>query len=451
MNVDPEAAVRKPAGGFALGPAVFSPDLLFIALESLVEPGIGHEIPLRRRFLVCGQKILVLVDPQLSVFSLQQDPLPDGPVGHDVAVAIERELAVPIDLTEDFERDVVVRGRKRPETRDLFFPALVDGPVVGTVDSLVGCLVEPGEHVGVRLRDRAVGIAPPEPLPQKIDRPLHFSLRPGAVGRAESRLEAIMTGEVKELGVEDGFSGLVAADDDVLHVVVEDLGGHALEIAEGPGVAVHEAFERRAFDELDIGGPAEAQDDHEDVDGGRSARGFFDLEVAPVELGLMARFRFEAGVGQARLALFDRPDVALHGVVTALIAPVLESIQDPGRLIVIFFQIVLDRLNMGRQDRFPRRGLAIMRKIVSGKVLLDRAAMPTHYFGDRPDAFPAPVHGQDFHEYLLGDHWVSPPLDEKTIPLSQSPGGTLFVPVIGTLFHAHRQQVVSEQAKGTGG
>ena len=29
MNVDPEAAVREPAGGLALGPAVFSPHLLF--------------------------------------------------------------------------------------------------------------------------------------------------------------------------------------------------------------------------------------------------------------------------------------------------------------------------------------------------------------------------------------------------------------------------------------
>lgn len=54
MNVDPEAAVRETAGGLALGPAVLSPDLLFVALESLVEPGIGHEILLRRRLLSAG-------------------------------------------------------------------------------------------------------------------------------------------------------------------------------------------------------------------------------------------------------------------------------------------------------------------------------------------------------------------------------------------------------------
>jgi hypothetical protein len=66
--------------------------------------------------------------------------------------------------------------------------------------------------------------------------------------------------------------------------------------------------------------------------------------------------------------------------------------------------------------------------------------MTTRLLGDRPDALAVPVHGHDFHKYLLGDHWVSPPFVEETIPWVQSPGGTLFVPIIGTLFHAHRQQ-----------
>ena len=441
MNVDPEAAVRETASGLALGPAVLSSDLLFVALESLVEPGIGHEILLRRRLLICGQKILVLVDPELAVFGLQQNPLAHRPVGHDVAVAVERELAVPVDLAENLERDVIVRGRKRPEARDLLSPTLVDRPVMGAVDSPVGRLVEPGENIRVGLPDRAVLIAPPEPLPQIIDRPFHFPLRPGAVGRAETRLEDIMMGEVEELGVEDGFAGLVAADDHVLHVVVEDLGGHALEITKTPDVAGHKALESRAFDELGIDGPAEAQDDHEDIDGGRPARRFFDLEVAPVELGLVTRLRLESGVGEARLALLDCPDVALHRVVAACITPVLESIHDPGRLVVILLQIVLDRLNMGREDRFPRLTLAVTRKLVAQEMLLDRLAMTTRLLGDRPDALAVPVHGHDFHKYLLGDHWVSPPFVEETIPWVQSPGGTLFVPIIGTLFHAHRQQL----------
>src|SRR4030067_1079268 len=120
-------------------------------------------------------------------------------------------------------------------------------------------------------------------------------VRPRTGGRAEPGLEAMVMGEVEELGIENGFSGLLAADDDVLQVVVEDLSGHALKITKSPDGAVHEALESRSFDELGIGSPAEAQDDHEDVDGGRPARGFFDLEVAPVELGLVARFRFRPG------------------------------------------------------------------------------------------------------------------------------------------------------------
>jgi len=226
----------------------------------------------------------------------------------------------------------------------------------------------------------------------------------------------------------------------VLHVVVEDLSGHALKIAKSPDVAVHEALQSASLEELDIGGPAEAQDDHEDVDGGRPARGFFDLEVAPVELSLVARFRFEPGVGQARLALFDGPDVTFHGVVATLITPVLEAIQDPHRLVVIFLQIVLDRLKMRREDRFPRCSFVVMRKIVAEEMLFDGVAMLARLLGDRPDALAVPVHGHNFHEYLLGDHWVSPPLAEKTIPRVQSPGGTLFNPIIGTLFHAYRQK-----------
>jgi len=39
MNVNPEAAVDKPAGGLALGPAILASDLLLVAPERLVEPG----------------------------------------------------------------------------------------------------------------------------------------------------------------------------------------------------------------------------------------------------------------------------------------------------------------------------------------------------------------------------------------------------------------------------
>jgi hypothetical protein len=61
--------------------------------------------------------------------------------------------------------------------------------------------------------------------------------------------------------------------------------------------------------------------------------------------------------------------------------------------------------------------------------------------GDRPDALAAPLHGSDVHIYLLGDHRVSPPLSEETIP-PQSPGGTLFTPITGTVLHAQRQALI---------
>jgi hypothetical protein len=49
------------------------------------------------------------------------------------------------------------------------------------------------------------------------------------------------------------------------------------------------------------------------------------------------------------------------------------------------------------------------------------------------------VQGLDVHVTLLGDHGVSPPLCEETIPRSHPRGGTLFIPVSGILLHAHRQ------------
>ena len=248
-----------------------------------------------------------------------------------------------------------------------------------------------------------------------------------------------MMGEEEDLGVVDGLAGLIPADDDVLHVVVEDLGGHALEIAKGPDVPVKEALECRPLYELGIGGAAVTQDEHEDEDRRRPARGPFDLEVGPVELGLMARLGLESRVGQPRLAILDRPDIPLHGLVAARIAPALEPIPDPGGLVVVLAEKVLDRLMIRGEDGLPHRGLAIAGEIVALEMLLHGLPVQSQLFSDGSEAFPAPAHSLDVHEYLLGDHAVSPPFDERTIPPLQSPGGTLFMTRIGTLFYDHRQ------------
>jgi hypothetical protein len=62
-------------------------------------------------------------------------------------------------------------------------------------------------------------------------------------------------------------------------------------------VAVQERFQSAAVHELDIIGPAEAQDEHKDEDTAGPASGFLDLEVAPVELGLLPGLGLEPDEG----------------------------------------------------------------------------------------------------------------------------------------------------------
>jgi len=145
----------------------------------------------------------------------------------------------------------------------------------------------------------------------------------------------------------------------------------------------------------------------------------------------------EPGVGQAGLSLLDGPDEGLHGVVTAGVSPLPQAIPDPGRRVVIFSKIVLDRLEIWRQDRFPPLGLVVSRELVAGQVSAYGFAVESELFSDRPDALSASMHGLDIHVYLLRDHRVSPPLLEETILLIQSPDGTLFVPITGTFLHSH--------------
>ena len=445
MNLGPEASVHQAPGGLALGPAVFSPQLLPVPPELLVEARIGQDVALRLGFLVSGQKILVVEDPNLPIFHLQHDFLTDDPVGNNIAVGVEGDLAVPVDLAENLQRRVVVGSRPRPQAGELLFPENVDRLVMSSMDSAVGRLVQPGQDVLVGFFNRFEAVSPPEPFPQVIDRPLHFSLRPGAVGGAEPRLEAVMMGKMEELDVEHGFSGRVLPDDDVFHVVVEDLGRDTAQVLECPDMSVLEAFHRPSPDELGIIGPAEPQDEFEAED----HLGSLDLKIAPIALGLLPGFGFKPGVSQPVFPCFFSPDEAFNHVIASRISPVFQPVPYPGRLIIVFLKIIFDRLNEGRQNRVQALDLPVAGEVLTFQMFPDCFPMQPQLLGDRPDAFPVPVHRLDVHEYLLGDHRVSPPLLEETIPPFQSPGGTLFIPMTGTFLHAHRQPAADEASDST--
>jgi len=233
MDVNPEAPPREPACRLAFGAAVLAPPLLLVAEELFVELGMGQDIVPRPRLLVGRQEVLIMVDPDEAVLDLEHDPQARHAIRDDVAVGVERDLAVPVDLPEDLERGVVVRGRQRAQMWALLPQALVYSLMSRAVDAAVNRLGEPDAHVFVRLPDRCEPVAPPEAFADVIDRPLRLALGPGIVGWAEPGLEAVVVGEMQKLRVPDGLAGLVAADDDELHVVVEDLGRHAPERVEG--------------------------------------------------------------------------------------------------------------------------------------------------------------------------------------------------------------------------
>jgi len=226
---------------------------------------------------------------------------------------------------------------------------------MGAVDPAVGRLVQPDEDVLVGLPDGTILIAPPEPLPQVIDGPFHLALHPGAVGSAQKRLEAVMMREGEHLGVEDGLPLRVPPDHDVLHVDVEDLGRNAAQIPEAPDVAVQEGLQRAVFDELDVIGPAEAQNQDKGEDLADPPTGFVHLEFAAAD------------------------------------------------------------------DKYPWRSPGCSSRFGA-------------WLG-----FPCIPPWRS---------WVSPSLPEETIPSVQSPGGTLFNPISGTLFHARRHRVLQRRAYG---
>lgn len=58
--------------------------------------------------------------------------------------------------------------------------------------------------------------------------------------------------------MEKGWIAVFQANDDVLHVLAEDLGGYPAQVTERPQVAAHEGLHGAALDELDVHGSREA-------------------------------------------------------------------------------------------------------------------------------------------------------------------------------------------------
>ena len=128
--------------------------------------------------------------------------------------------------------------------------------------------------------------------------------------------------EVDKLQIEVALAGF-GDGDNMAHVVVEDLGGYAAQVAEGADVTVHKCFERAAVDKPAIHRPGEAQHQHEQINEKAPAICVNHFEVGPVHLGLAARFGLKADVGGLSFLLFDIPYEVSHRVVSAAVAELL--------------------------------------------------------------------------------------------------------------------------------
>ena len=320
------------------------------------------------------QQAIVVKEADGAVFDLQQDLLAGRLVGKLIAVGVKADQAVFVDLAEDLQRGIVFRSGKLAETGLLLLPAFGDRLPVGSMDAQVGHRVEPGKQIPVRLVDRAEPVAAPEALPDVVHGPFHLALHPGAVGRAGLGRKAAVVGEVQQLDIEVHLAA-VAPDHHMLHVVVEHLGRHPAQVPKGALVAIQKALQGAAPDELDIHGPAVAQQHQEEVDGAGAATGFGDLEVSPVHLSLQPRHRLETAVGDPGLLFFEGTHEVLDRVVAAGIADLLEPVEDPAGAVVVLAEPVLDDPHEGGQDGKSSLAAAVLGEALAQDELFDGVAV----------------------------------------------------------------------------
>ena len=192
-----------------------------------------------------------------------------------------------------------------------------------------------------------------------------------------------MMGEMLEFEVEPDRACL-AVEHHVFHVVVEDFGRHPAQIAEGVGMAIHEGFQGAAFDILDIHGPGKTQDHGKGMHRFGASVRVADLIIAEINLGLQARFRFEADIRQATALFLERPDTISQGGVAAGVAHSLEPVEDPGHLVVVLGDKVLDDLAEGVEYRGAALVLDVFRNVPGLEVLFDGVAVDPQFPGYGP-------------------------------------------------------------------
>ncbi len=144
---------------------------------------------------------------------------------------------------------------------------------------------EPASALVGEVRVPQEGPAVEEIAPEVADRPLDLALRLGAVGSARPDPKAPVGREAQELGIleEPAPGRAVVVEDHALHLIEEDLVGHAAEGREGPLEAQHHGEGRLARHELDREHARVPEDDQEG-----EALAPRQADLGEIELGLLA-------------------------------------------------------------------------------------------------------------------------------------------------------------------
>jgi len=91
-------------------------------------------------------------------------------------------------------------------------------------------------------------------------------------------------------------------------------------------------------------------------------------------------------------------------VITPGIAHSFQAIIDPGSLVVILLQVILDDLGIGFQNGDFSLLFLELRKGGIFEMPLDGVAVNPANLGDFPNTISVATHGNNVHKYLLGDH-----------------------------------------------
>src|SRR6266700_919234 len=291
--------------------------------------------------------------------------------------------------------------------------------------ALIGALQPASALVGeVRVAQEG---PPVEEIPAEIaDRPLHLALGLGPVGTAGSDAEAPVGGEPEELRIlkEPAAGRPMIVDDHALHLVEEDLVGHAAEGREGPLEAHHHGERSLARHEVDEEHPRVAEHHQQ-----REARAPGQADRGEIELRLVAGRGLEANDRLRHRPRADARYVRFELAIAAGVARRTTLLEQPdGRQLRVGRQPLLNQRLVALQLRGTRGGAAGVRcaaqltiELARPDPVIDRPATDAQLPRDGGLREPRLQVVFEQHEGIPSVHRPAPPTRSRQAPNDEAP------------------------------